>query len=125
LLKKIDQKIHSLEQGHVKCRERESRVEAARQSAAMLPPAEKLERVLRYQAALERQLYRAMNQLERLQRRRVGETISAPFMVEVLAGGRDENYGTNPKQNNENLLKSGHSRDEASLEMAKRTQTGD
>ena len=44
-----------------------------------------LDKILRYEAALERQLYRAMNQLERLQRRRQGETIPAPLSMEISA----------------------------------------
>jgi hypothetical protein len=38
---------------------------------------------LRYEAALERQFYQALNQLERLQRRRQGETVPAPVSVEL------------------------------------------
>jgi hypothetical protein len=32
---------------------------------------------------LDRQKYRAMNQLERVQRRRLGESVPAPLTVEV------------------------------------------
>jgi hypothetical protein len=38
----------------------------------MLPSAEVLEKILRYETALERQLFRVMNPLERMQRRRLG-----------------------------------------------------
>lgn len=54
-----------------------------RQAAAVLPAAETLEKILRYETALERQLFRAMNQLERLQRRRQGEHIPAPVTMEI------------------------------------------
>ena len=40
---------------------------------------------MRYETALERQLFRAMNQLERLQRRQLGENIPAPLTMEVSA----------------------------------------
>jgi hypothetical protein len=50
---------------------------------ALLPSPEVLDKILRYEAALERQLYRAMNQLERLQRRRQGENIPAPLTMEI------------------------------------------
>ena len=36
-------------------------------------------------AALKRQLFRAMNQPERLQRRRAGEIIPAPLTMEISA----------------------------------------
>lgn len=51
----------------------------------MLPSEATLDKILRYETALERQLYRAMNQLERLQRRRQGEDIPAPLTMEVSA----------------------------------------
>jgi len=59
--------------------------QSPRQSAAVLPPADVLEKILRYETALERQLFRAMNQLERLQRRRLGENIPAPLTMEISA----------------------------------------
>jgi len=65
--------------------EREDAEERARQSAGMLPSAEVLDKILRYETALERQLFRAMNQLERLQRRRQGENIPAPLTMEISA----------------------------------------
>ena len=39
--------------------------------------------MMRYETKLERQIYRAMNQLERLQRQRLGEIIPPPLTVEV------------------------------------------
>ena len=50
----------------------------------MLPSAEVLDKILKYETALDRQLYRAMNQLERLQRRREGDKVSAPLMMDVM-----------------------------------------
>jgi len=44
---------------------------------------EVLERILRYETTLQRQLYRAMSQLERLQRMRQGEAVPAPMVMEV------------------------------------------
>ena len=61
------------------------RDEAVRQAAAVLPSDATLEKILRYETALERQLFRAMNQLERLQRRRAGENIPAPLTMEISA----------------------------------------
>lgn len=60
--------------------------EQSRQSAATLPSAKVLDKILRYETTLERQLYRAMHQLERLQRRRLGEAVPAPAVLEVTSG---------------------------------------
>ena len=65
------------------CFERERAEEQASHDAAHLPDAETLEKIMRYETTLERQLYRAMNQLERLQRMRRGEPIPSPVLMEV------------------------------------------
>ena len=52
------------------CEKREQAEEKARQAAAVLPKEEALGKIMRYESGLERQLFRAMNQLERLQERR-------------------------------------------------------
>ena len=62
---------------------REEVREEASQSAAVLPSAETLDKILRYETTLERQMYRAMHQLERLQRLRNGETVPPPMMMEL------------------------------------------
>ncbi len=72
--------LELLEAQHAK---REDAEERAQQAAALLPAAAKLDKILRYETALERQWYRAMNQLERLQQRRLGEAIPAPLAMEV------------------------------------------
>jgi hypothetical protein len=46
-----------------------------------LPPAGPSDKILRYDAHIERQLYRAMHQLERLQRLRKGEAVPPPLTV--------------------------------------------
>ena len=85
VLAHIDREVRMLEWGRNDCLQRESAEERARQSAAVLPSADVLEKILRYETALERQLFRAMNQLERLQRRRLGENIPAPMTMEISA----------------------------------------
>ena len=65
------------------CAEREENAEAARQTAAVLPSLEVLDKIMRYETKLERQLHRAMNQLERLQRRRLGEVVPPPLVMVV------------------------------------------
>lgn len=48
-----------------------------------VPSKDELDRLLRYEGAIERQLYKAMNQLERLQRMRSGDNVPAPVEVDV------------------------------------------
>jgi hypothetical protein len=48
-----------------------------------LPPKDPMDKILRYETAIERQLYRAINELERLQRRRGGELVPPPINLEV------------------------------------------
>jgi hypothetical protein len=48
-----------------------------------LPPADATDKLLRYEAHLDRQLYRAMDQLERLQRRRQGENVPPPVNINL------------------------------------------
>ena len=55
----------------------------ASQAAAVLPSGEVLDKIMRYETKLERQMYRAMAQLERVQRMRSGEAVPAPLSVEV------------------------------------------
>jgi len=63
------------------------REDEARQAAAVLPSAKVLDKILRYETKLERQLCRAMAQLERMQRLRNGEAIPAPMSVQVSERG--------------------------------------
>ncbi|MGV8120692.1 MAG: hypothetical protein AB2L14_13110 [Candidatus Xenobiia bacterium LiM19] len=58
------------------------RKEAELQSRA-LPPMDALERICKYETAIERQLYRAVHELERLQRLRMGEAIVPPLPVDI------------------------------------------
>ncbi len=48
-----------------------------------LPPADATDKILRYEAHLDRQLYRAMDQLERLQRQRRGENVPPPLNINL------------------------------------------
>jgi hypothetical protein len=85
VLKYLSQKLQEIDYQSERHEQREGAEERARQSAAVLPSPEVLDKILRYEAALDRQLYRAMNQLERLQRRRQGEHIPAPLTMEISA----------------------------------------
>jgi hypothetical protein len=48
-----------------------------------LPPPDATEKIQRYEAHLDRQFYRAMDELERLQRRRRGEAVPLPVNINV------------------------------------------
>lgn len=48
-----------------------------------LPPVEATDKLLRYESHLDRQLYRAMDQLERLQRQRRGEAVLPPLNINL------------------------------------------
>jgi len=52
-----------------------------------LPPKEELDKLLRYEAMINKQLDHAIAELERLQRRRNGESVPAPISVDI--SGRD------------------------------------
>ena len=84
VLRYIEEKLVEYAELSSQSEEREDKEETAWQAANILPEAEVLEKILRYEGALNRELYRAMNQLERLQRRREGEEVTAPLMMDVM-----------------------------------------
>jgi len=88
LIAKLNHEISLIHWRKDHCEEREAEEEKARQAAARLPAVEVLEKIQRYETKLERQIFRAMAQLERLQRMRRGEAILAPLNVEI--SGRHE-----------------------------------
>jgi hypothetical protein len=55
----------------------------AKVASLYLPSREAIEKFLRYETAIERQLYRAMSQLERLQRQRQGDFVPLPISVDL------------------------------------------
>jgi hypothetical protein len=83
----LDRKIAGFQARLDRCADEEESEEEARQAAAVLPSPETLDKILRYETKLERQMYRAMSHLERVQRMRRGEAIPAPLSVEVSDRG--------------------------------------
>lgn len=79
----LDDKLRSLAWRLRRIEEYEEKEEELRRAASVLPSAEKLDKILRYETTLDRQFYRAMNQLERLQRMRRGENVPPPLTMEV------------------------------------------
>ena len=57
---------------------REAMEEEESRRASVLPSGESVERILRYESALDRQLFRLLRQLERSQRLRLGEELPLP-----------------------------------------------
>ncbi len=50
---------------------------------ACIPARDELGRLLKYETAIERQLYKALNQLERMQRLRAGDNVPAPIKIDL------------------------------------------
>jgi hypothetical protein len=63
--------------------EREDLARDAEARSFSLPPADATDKLLRYEAHLDRQLYRAMDELDRLQRRRQGENVPPPLNINL------------------------------------------
>ena len=63
--------------------ERENLAVDAEARRFSLPSVEATDKLLRYEAHLDRQLYRAMDQLERLQRQRKGEPLPPPLHISL------------------------------------------
>ena len=79
----LDRELQTVGRQMNVCEEREEHNQQTALAASMLPSMSVLDKILRYQTALERQMFRSMNQLERFQRMRHGETIPAPLTMEV------------------------------------------
>jgi hypothetical protein len=68
---------------------RESRNTSVREIAIaqhVIPDSDALDKILRYETIIERQLERSVDRLERLQRRREGETLLPPVSVRLTRG---------------------------------------
>ncbi|MFC1765591.1 hypothetical protein ACFL6U_26395 [Planctomycetota bacterium] len=63
-------------------RENRQKIEVLRK-LGNIPGYHELNRLLRYESAIERQFYKALNQLERIQRLRAGDSVPPPLEVNV------------------------------------------
>lgn len=79
--------ITGYERRYEECERREELAEQQRQTAALVPADDTMDKVMRYETWVERALFRALTQLERVQRRRLGEAVPAPVSVEFSARG--------------------------------------
>ena len=85
ILNTLDEELKKLsEQMSARVRNKQLEEQSQRNSD-FIPRADIMEKILRYDTTLERQLFRAMEQLERLQTRRLGNNISPPPVTSAPA----------------------------------------
>jgi hypothetical protein len=83
----IDNRLETISTFEGYATEREKLVGDAEARSFSLPPSDATDKLLRYEAHLDRQLYRAMDQLERLQRQRRGERVPLPLSISLERRG--------------------------------------
>jgi hypothetical protein len=79
----IDNQLETLSDFKGYALERENLAVDAEARSFSLPTADATDKLLRYEAHLDRQLYRALDQLERLQRQRGGENVPPPLNINL------------------------------------------
>jgi len=83
LLKFLDEQLICCKAGLDEIGEMHEWTKQVRLDSSLMPGQKTMDRILRYETNLERQMYRAMSQLERLQRLRKGEVVPAPLAIQV------------------------------------------
>jgi len=83
LLKFLDEQLVCCEAGLQEIGELHGWTKQVRLDASLMPGQKIVEKLLRYEARLERQMYRAMHELERLQRLRRGEVVPPPVVIQA------------------------------------------
>ncbi|MGA2140541.1 MAG: hypothetical protein ABSH14_16925 [Verrucomicrobiia bacterium] len=83
LLEFLNELLECCEHGLRDIAESEAEKVKVRRDASLMPAQKIVDKLLRYEARLERQMYRAMNQLERLQRLRRGEVVPPPVAIQA------------------------------------------
>jgi hypothetical protein len=84
VLATLDEEIKKLSEQQITRRKHEAYKEQAHRNADAIPHIDTVQRILRVETALERQLFRAMQQLEHLQTRRLGNSPSVPSTPPAL-----------------------------------------
>ena len=82
-LKLLDDEKRNLEILKEGLEEKEDLELQAHVASLALPVEQAMAKHLRYETTIERQLYRAIDQLERLQRQRLGHAVPAPINIDV------------------------------------------
>lgn len=88
VIKLIDDRVRDLQIFQEWAIEREKMTLDAEKRKLSLPSTEAIDKLIRYERHLEVQLSRATDQLERLQRRRIGDAVPPPLTVNVGIRGR-------------------------------------
>ena len=83
MLKAIDDEIKHMKTFAEEFQEKEDMEMEAGTLSNFLPDKPMVDKILRYEMTIERQLYRAINQLERLQRARKGDSVPPPINVQI------------------------------------------
>jgi hypothetical protein len=83
VLEFVQRELSFLQRAEYRMDEHEEQKEEALQAASVLPSADTLDKLVRYETTLDRQFFRLMHQLERLQRMRKGENVPPPLTMEV------------------------------------------
>jgi hypothetical protein len=81
VLDTLDEEIKKLSEQQITRRKHEAFKEQAHRNSDSIPHMKVVEKILRVETALERQLFRAIDQLEHLQTRRLGNDTSPPSVV--------------------------------------------
>jgi len=83
LLKKLKQDKERV-MTHIKRIEKRQQMSISSQTLCLnVPPKEIMDKFIRYESSILRQFYKAMNELERIQRQRKGEFVSLPINIEL------------------------------------------
>jgi hypothetical protein len=85
VLNSLDEEIKNLSDQQTDRRKHEAFKEQAHRNSDSIPHMKVVEKILRVETALERQLFRAINQLEQLQIRRLGNNTPPPCAVPAPA----------------------------------------
>ena len=83
IIKLIDEEMDRLTERRTRSEAEKKLEREAKAAAQALPLKADADHLLRYETAIEKQFYRALNELERLQRRRQGDIVPPPINVEL------------------------------------------
>lgn len=83
ILQRLDAEADKVKRLQPKLQEAERPALEIMRARGALPKKAALDKLLRYEAMNDRQLYRAINQLERLQRQRKGDFVPAPIKIDL------------------------------------------
>lgn len=81
VLDALNEEIKKLSEQQITRRKREAYKEQAHRNAEFIPRMDIVQKILRVETVLERQLFRAIEQLERLQTRRLGNHTATPPVI--------------------------------------------